>query len=129
MENFSETKENWKVAQNRLGGTPGYENSVSEKNLDVEPPCIQTIQIENDTIVIVSFSENIDGEYLRSIIIEPDVEIGKICPTENLLSKYHIFTKTPLSTNTEYNFITENFTDFAGNEIEDSRHVLQGHRP
>lgn len=124
VENFSETKENWKVAQNRLGGTPGYENSVSEKNLDVEPPCIQTIQIENDTIVIVSFSENIDGEYLRSIIIEPDVEIGKICPTENLLSKYHIFTKTPLSTNTEYNFITENFTDFAGNEIEDSRHVF-----
>ena len=124
VENFSEATENWKVAQNRLGGTPGYENSVSDKNLDDESPHIQTIQIENDTTILVRFSENIDEQQVQSILIEPNVEIEKILPTENLLSNYRIFTKTSLYANTEYILTTENLADFAGNEIGDSRHIF-----
>jgi hypothetical protein len=48
---------NWYVSQSDAGGTPGERNSVFGRNPDSKPPVIRTIDLVNDSIVSVKFSE------------------------------------------------------------------------
>lgn len=50
---------NWTAANNQIGGTPGYVNSVNESAPDITPPSVLEAIIISDNKVMVSFDEAI----------------------------------------------------------------------
>jgi len=53
--------ENWSESNNLQGGTPGSENSVSDDNPDVLPPCLLRAVLPSDSTVLLIFSERMDS--------------------------------------------------------------------
>lgn len=116
--NVSETIENWNVANNRLGGTPGYENSVGGTCIDLQKPSVASIQIVSDSTIYISFSENIPLHNINDLTITPNVELVSISPIEYSLSNYLLQSKTALKHGLEYSLeFSPSLTDNAGNNF------------
>ena len=124
-ENFSETPDNWRAACNRRGGTPCMENSVSHRNGDIVQPTIRSLQIVADTILAVTFAENIEAKQLQeNMKIEPHVHIINSKNDGFSLSNYLIFTDKPFIQQTEYTLNVQEATDFAGNSFSESNYAF-----
>ena len=122
IENVSETKGNWSAANNRLGGSPSKENSVSKENNDIISPEILSIQIVSDSTIIIEFSENIDKSVFEEVHIQ-DNEIVKVEPIDFSLSKYQITAKNQFQHRQSYDIeFLQNCTDFAENQFIVTNH-------
>lgn len=125
VENFSETAENWTAANNRVGGTPGYENSIAQRNADNEPPTLSSIQILNDSTIEVIFSERIDIEQVDRFSVAPQVTIDTILSVHYMGEKCQFLTQSALLPKTEYILqIPDDCTDFAGNQFAENQYVF-----
>ena len=125
VENCSETAENWSAANNRVGGTPGYENSVARRNADNEQPTISSIQILNDSTIEVVFSEQIDIEQIGKFSISPQVTIDTVLSVHYMGEKFQILTQSAFLPQTEYVLhIPDDCTDFAGNQFAENQYVF-----
>lgn len=124
IENCSEQEDNWKPAENRLGGTPGFANSVSLINIDNSSPYIKEIQVFTDTTLLITFSENVwlDKEM---VTIQPSLTIQSCNPYNHSLFKWQINTLDSIKQKTEYHlFIDNNFCDLATNFIQENEFVF-----
>lgn len=123
VHNFSETKDNWGAVVNRIGGTPGKVNSIVMEHVDTIPPKIENIQIVSDSVMQITFSENIDIN--NDIQIKPHKEIIAVEPTDFSLSKYRLLVAEPFVPQCEYTLIIPSeMTDFAGNYFENDEYVF-----
>lgn len=125
-QNLSETRDNWGAAQNHLGGTPGYANSVATTHPDTLQPHITSLHITNDTSIVVSFSENIaSNEFTTPLNLSDDNQIYSITELNNSLSHYVLFTSQPLQSNKTYTLtIPETWSDIAGNSFAESSYTF-----
>ncbi|MCC5917838.1 MAG: lamin tail domain-containing protein [Cryomorphaceae bacterium] len=57
-------KVNWKASVDPAGGTPGRSNSLAEKDVLAQPLSVQYIQVPNDNVIAVHFSEALSGDDL-----------------------------------------------------------------
>ncbi|MCQ2607512.1 MAG: lamin tail domain-containing protein [Bacteroidales bacterium] len=126
FENFSETMDNWTAANNKLGGTPGYNNSIENIHTDTTSPYIENIQVQNDSTLIISFSENIDfNMFMNNISWYPELQISTWRNTQNSLSQYEITTKEPCDFSKPYTILlNENCTDYNGNSFKKSNYTF-----
>ena len=126
LENVSETIENWRVAQNRVGGTPGFSNSVACKNGDEISPRIESLQVIDDKTVSIRFSENIDcNSFVQNCSFSNDIQIDSIASLNHSLSQYLLFTSQPLQSHQEYKLLlSEQCSDFAGNRFAVNEYVF-----
>lgn len=117
IHNVSETQDNWKAAQNFMGGTPGYQNSVWAYNSDVKNPCVTYMALQNDTTILCKTNENIDAFILQqSLEFSNEIEILHCLPHNFQLQEFLITLKTPLQKQRVYTcFVTPNLSDFSGN--------------
>lgn len=123
VQNFSETSDNWGAVCNRLGGTPGLKNSIATANSDTIVPKIENIQILTDTIVEITFSENLTIH--QDIQIKPHKDVIAINTTNFSLSTYRISVSEPFVPQREYKLsIPSDMADYAGNHFENSEYVF-----
>lgn len=123
VHNFSETKVNWGAVANRLGGTPGKENSISTTIIDTIAPKIENLQVVTDSILEITFSENVVLQ--NEITIKPNKEILSINPTNFSLSKYTIVVSNPFIEKCEYTLsIPSEMSDFAGNQFKNDEYMF-----
>ncbi len=126
LENLSESIDNWRVAQNRIGGTPGFENSVASENTDDIQPRIESLQVVDDNTIFVRFSENIDcNSFVQNCNFTNDIQIDSIASLNNSLSQYILFTSTLLQSHQEYRLVlSEECADFSGNRFSKNEYVF-----
>ena len=126
LENFSESIDNWRVAQNRVGGTPGFSNSVASENADEIQPRIESLQVVDDKTVSLRFSENIDcNTFIANCSFSNDIQIDSIASLNNSLSQYELFTSTPLQSHQGYRLVlSEQCADFAGNRFSVNEYIF-----
>lgn len=126
LENVSETIENWRVAQNRVGGTPGFSNSVASGNGDEISPRIESLQVIDDKTISLRFSENIDcNSFVKNCSFSNDIQIDSITSLNHSLSQYLLFTSKPLQSHQEYKLLlSEQCSDFAGNQFAVNDYVF-----
>lgn len=126
VENYSETMENWSVAKNRVGGTPGYENSVNRKNPDLTNPQITTIQITSDSSFVVSFSENFDKDiFIKNSSVFPDNQQFKCESVDFSLSQYSCRIHGIFEVQKEYILeLNDDCVDFDGNQFAENQYVF-----
>ena len=58
-ENYCSGINNWKSCKNNLGGSPGNTNSVFDQNLDLLPPVITDVFVEEEDKIELIWSENL----------------------------------------------------------------------
>lgn len=54
-------KQNWKVSNNPLGGTPGGINSVTAANQDRSSPYVTFLELSSDRQLLINFNEKVDS--------------------------------------------------------------------
>lgn len=101
--NYSETIDNWSVAQNYTGGTPGHINSVSKANIDVFAPYITNIYPINDTIICINFSENMDPAQIENYIqLSNGISIHNVFPNNYSLQSFGVCISKSLQKGNQY---------------------------
>ena len=126
VENFSETPDNWNSSKNRSGGTPGFINSVAQEKSDCIAPTIASIQIVSDTVLQITFSENIDIEqFMQNCNIDDTLAFCNATAIDNSMSKYELQLNNPLEERQDYILsLQEKCTDLAGNQFEPNKYVF-----
>ena len=126
VENFSETPDNWNSSKNRSGGTPGFINSVAQENSDFIAPTIASIQIVSDSVLQITFSENIDIEqYMQNCNIDDTLTFCNATTIDNSMSKYELLLNNPLEEKPKYVLsLREDCTDLAGNPFEPNQYIF-----
>ncbi len=126
VENFSETPDNWNASKNRMGGTPGFINSIAQENDDFIAPRIASIQIVSDSVLQITFSENIDiKRFLQNCDIYDTLAFRDATEIDNSMSKYELLLNTRLEEKQSYTLsLRENGTDLAGNQFEPNQYVF-----
>ena len=126
VDNFSESIENWRVAQNRVGGTPGSINSVASEHSDVNSPRIESLQVIDDKTISLRFSENIDcNSFIQNCSFSNDIQIDSIASLNHSLSQYILFTSQSLQSNQEYRLVlSEECADFSGNRFTENEYLF-----
>lgn len=121
IHNLSETEQNWSAAQNFLGGTPGFANSVTAHVPDVEPPYVEYITVLNDSVLLCKTNEWVDSEQLRMAIeCNNGIEISHCNHRGTHMHEYELLLHIPLEKRTVYSCsITPSLIDFAGNRAVD----------
>lgn len=122
IEIVSDTKDNWTAANNKLGGTPGFQNSIEHDNPDNIAPKIQNIEVKNDSIFCITFSENIEIEqFINKIHFVPELQITQW--KQNSLCDYELQTKVPCDFSIPHTLIlNDECSDFAGNQFLQSEY-------
>ncbi|MBP5584003.1 MAG: lamin tail domain-containing protein [Bacteroidales bacterium] len=126
VENFSETPDNWNSSKNRSGGTPGFINSVAQENSDFIAPTIASIQIVSDSVLQITFSENIDIEqFMQNCNIDDTLTFCNATTIDNSMSKYELLLNNPLEEKPKYVLsLREDCTDLAGNPFEPNQYIF-----
>jgi len=108
--------DNWTASENPLGGTPAFQNSVKANNLDITPPSLSELVVQNSTILTLRFSEKIDSLYLSKIdnfSFNPDLSVGKIDVQSE--KEINLILVTPLQAETQYILKINELKDCSGN--------------
>jgi hypothetical protein len=113
---FCAQQYNWASSESETGGTPGYKNSMSGKNIDSEPPTILSKKIKTLSKIEVIFSEDIDTTNISTIHIDcTHLKATSINIEKETLS----FTVHPALTNkNSYTFSISNIGDECGNTAD-----------
>lgn len=85
-ENFCGNSENWGACKNRIGGTPGYENSIHRINPDTLAPKITGIEVLDENNIQIHWSENIYDHSIQnfeSYTFDPEITIKNISHVRN----------------------------------------------
>ncbi len=53
-------RDNWATSKNRMGGTPGRENSIKQFNPDQIPPSVGNLSLPDSCTLVIEFSEGMD---------------------------------------------------------------------
>lgn len=120
--NLMEGENNWRASISPQGGTPCSINSVAATNPDITSPQLLSLEVVDDSKIILQFSEPMDSlmlTYTNSYNI--DNEMGN--PSNATLvgdgySKVLLELQKPISADNLYNLcFSENLTDFSGNHF------------
>jgi hypothetical protein len=123
--------DNWTASMNKSGGTPGFENSVYEKNPDQTVPFLQRAAVLNDSTLKIWFSESVLPQFLQNthnykvseLSIYPDyASIGDSAYTSACLIFKPIFEHKKLYTLS----IPSKICDCVGNTSIDGLSVIFG---
>ena len=121
-------EENWVATSDISGGTPGRENAVKADLTDTEAPSLVYWNFENDSSLILKFSEAIAGNFIPDFFKpEPGLILSTIEPSgENkiLLTFSESFTR-----DSRYSISISNLQDRCGNNINDTTLNLVFHVP
>ncbi len=120
IDNLSETAENWAAACNKLGGTPGYHNSIEKDNPDNISPHIRNIQVKNDSTLILNFSENIDfKQFVEHALFNPEITITTWEAIQNSLMQYELHLEKAYDFSKPHSLIlSEACSDYNENEFQ-----------
>jgi len=117
---FPHRNDNWKATINDTGGTPGYQNSVSEDYVDLTgPKLVQAIPISPDSVVL-EFDEMLHPYKVNNVIasIDPIVNISGILHKINHGNYLYLTFTVVLDRDTKYTIEIDGITDCAGNIIQ-----------
>ena len=113
-------KDNWKASESKKGGTPGWNNSVTNSNPDMSFYGIQNVFADDSVNISIRFSEpvfNFPGIFNRIRI--GDTKVNDVTPVDPLFREYKIKPEVPLLKTELYKLqIADGFSDFAGNMIQ-----------
>jgi len=118
-------RNNWKASRSRTGGTPGYVNSVSGINPDVEFSGIQYVFAEDSVSVLINFSEPILNlsEQMDNISIEGKNVTG-LYSNDPLFREFILRPSDDLQRGKEYSVDISELEDFSGNGIQRSNFIF-----
>ncbi len=117
--------DNWTSSASENGGTPGFENSVTDYNPDEIAPFITKLYALNNTTLKINISEPIlksDLENTAFYSFSNDLEIKQINALGDLTTEYTIILSQAIDSNLVYKISIEGLTDLSGNEMESSSH-------
>lgn len=121
--------ENWKASEASIGGTPGAENSVNGINPDNDAPSLDYVLVENDTQLILIFSEPLLQSSVSSInqftITPSGVSVAEIIYAENL-AELKLKLTTSLQPKIVYTITVSGISDCSGNIIQQENFALFG---
>lgn len=128
LNNFCAEQENWKASINSSGGTPGLINSVNGIVEDEQPPNIQSVQVLENNLVQIVFTERIDRTSLSasSIIITPLITIEAVQVVDAALTTAHIRLAQSITEGTVYTLEIKHVKDCSGNEVDSTTKVKVG---
>ncbi|MGB0983641.1 MAG: lamin tail domain-containing protein [Saprospiraceae bacterium] len=117
---------NWQASNDLNGGTPNAENSVFSNIPDTEAPNILDVLPISNSVLVVSFNENIDT---ASALIASNYMISPAPPSLNQpfsvvllnFNTVQLTFTTPFSDGTLYNITVQNIGDCSGNTANLSR--------
>ena len=113
---------NWIASNDANGGTPGKINQANAENPDLSSPFIQSIGVENDSTILLSFSEVMDSaslaiktNYMISNGIGSPVSVLLYAPTYKMVK---LSLQNHLQSGIIYKLtFTGNLSDCAGNLV------------
>ena len=112
---------NWQPSKDNKGGTPGYENSVKARNLDIINPKLERIYPINEKTLGLFFSEPLKGtDFKREAnfrILETEAYPDSISKTDSL-TKFALHFENSFKTNQIYSLEYWDGKDCAGNRLE-----------
>lgn len=115
-------KENWKVSTDRKGGTPGSRNSVYAENFDNSVPDLISINVPNDSVIQILFSEPLDSTFATNIsnyYIEPYIGVpGHALVFNKSYSSIQLLLNNKLMPGLIYTLrISKNIMDCTGHQL------------
>ena len=123
--NFCQGANNWRASSDPKGGTPGLPNSVMAHNPDLDPPDLLRAGVEDDTSIVLHFSEPMNADYLvtnANYTINPLP--GPLLSAEALLpdlSRVRLTFSELLQPGTIYDLVADRqITDCAGNPLRNN---------
>lgn len=110
---------NWKASASRNGGTPGKQNSVSEKNPDNFFAGITNVFPADSLKLTLTFSETIIDMIKNINSLELDGrKVKTLHPVDMLYRKFNVILNDPLKKGKLYSLTSDDkLKDFAGNSI------------
>lgn len=117
-DNFCLESENWKASNAITGGTPGMQNSVIDTIEDTQVPLLLSVQLENDSLLKVSFNEKLSRDFSNEImlVLDPYTEIDKTFFMNEGLKEIGVLFKEPLVAGIVYRATISNVRDCIGNQ-------------
>jgi hypothetical protein len=108
---------NWRASNAAAGGTPGTQNSVYAIVPDNTPPTLVSVQVPNETSLVLAFSEAMDAGNIAggSYTITPPIAVGDAIATGT--NSATLILLQPLVVGTLYTIVVEDVTDCPGNII------------
>ena len=120
FDNLSGDWDNWGFSVNEYGGTPGFANSTRAKYHDNIPPLLLDGYVENDSCIIIEFSEAINPDiFPENCKIEPEIlTIATIEAEEPFFKTIKVCFTDKIPENRMFDFYFEILPkDFAGNNL------------
>ncbi len=107
---------NWTETENPQGGTPAQANSVLRQNPDNQVPTVENLQVLNDTLLKIRFSEKMDTVSL----LEANYEIEGVTVRNKIWENNReiLLSVSQLSSAKIYALQIENAKDCSGNNLE-----------
>lgn len=117
QDRFCGDNENWKACDNQLGGTPGFVNSISKENPDIDKPELLYTSVEDNTSMTLHFSEGIEIPFgINDFNIEPYIEVLNVEISYDRRESVQFVFKDYLKENTIYQLtFGSSFQDCNGN--------------
>lgn len=114
---------NWTASISPTGGTPGYRNATHADNKDLLPPYVLRTGVENDSVLMVFFSESMDGSSLcdkNNYAVNEQIGNPIYClPREEDNTSVKLFFAKKFLPNKKYVLsVRQNMYDCAGNKSE-----------
>ena len=121
-QNLMEGKNNWRASNSLIGGTPCAVNSIAAVNPDITPPRLLSIEVVNDSSIILSLSEPMDSLML-TYTSNYAIDNGVGHPNSAKLigdgySEVLLSLDRPISSEIIYNLcLSADIIDFSGNHL------------
>jgi hypothetical protein len=119
-------QDNWKVSTHFLGGTPGLQNSRYALTPDTKAPSLLSVEILNQSRLLLTFSETLDSLTIYNAIydIQGGTSVSSIT-TSFPFEQVELGLNTPIANGVVYRITINNMTDCAGNSVAAPTNSLQ----
>lgn len=108
---------NWRASNAAAGGTPGAQNSVYAIITDMQPPSLGAVQVNNETSIVLVFSEAMDAASMAAgdYVITPSIGVSSALPSG--ANSVQLTLTSPLVIGTMYSVTVTGVSDCPGNAI------------
>jgi hypothetical protein len=120
---FSECVEgadNWIASNDPTGGTPGRINSVFDTSPDTEAPSLNAVNLLNDSVIRLVFSEAMDSVSMvnASYQLTPSLSLSEIIIYQQKPTYCDLYLSDKVDTGVVYQVIVTSISDCSGNGID-----------
>jgi hypothetical protein len=125
QDNFCKGDDNWKASNNPAGGTPGKQNSVFEKIIDVQGPHVVNAVMTDSVTIELTFNESLQTKVLnaKDLIVNPPALIENITFAKDDRKTLNIHVSKPLEDERTYAIDISNVSDCSGNKVLQSNAI------